>query len=369
MIIRTFMVIVVIFNLIACGSGAKESSKLEKIATQTKKKLSPQLRNNLIKHAQNAIQTKLAQDHMQLQAFSLSLRAQGVIAIGSNRDKSRFNIYRFNADPLKYEKTFENVKIEPGSTIETITPLENGSFKILTHKNSKSEHYIFNYFDGTLKKEQSNSDDAIKATVEKDGMKFITYAYSLHGGGILAIGANETNDTFNIYRFDAATKKFEKVFKNVPIEKQSIIVSISPLEDGKFKITTQKNGQSRSAIMNYFNGDFYYEDSAGTNIENRLRDIVAKDGLTLQAYQYSLQHGGILAIGADDKLERYDFYRIDAKTLVVEEIYKDVPLYNGEIIKKITPMHNGKFLLETDFYGLKSQAIFDYFTGDFAYQE
>ncbi len=366
--IRHFFLVLMIFNLVACGSGAKDPSKLEHIATQTKEKLSPQLRNNLIKHAQNAIQTKLAQDHMQLQAFSLSLKAQGVIAIGANSEKSKFNIYRFNTDPLKYEKTFESVAIESGSEIGTITPLENGAFKILAHKDGKSVHYIFNYFDGTLKKEHENSDDTVKTLVEKDGMQLVAYKYSLHGGGILAIGANQTNTLFHIYRFDAATKKLEKIFKNIPIEKGSTVISITPLEGGKFKIVTQKSGHTRSAIMNYFNGDFYYEDSVGVNIEDRLKRIVAQDGLTLQAYQYSLQHGGILAIGADDQLERYDFYRIDAKTLVVEEVYKDVPLYDGESVTNITPLRNGRFLLQTDFYGLKSQAIFDYFNGDFSYQ-
>ncbi len=358
----------IVFHLVACGSGVKDQSEIEHIATQTKKQLSPKKRRTIIKYAKTIIETKLSQDGMKLQAFSLSLRAQGIIVIGADSDKSTFNIYRFNADPIKYEKTFYNVALTPGSSIGKITPLENGSFEIVAHKNGMSTKYIFNYFDGSLTKEGFNSDDAIRAFVENDGTIFVTSKYSLHGGGILAIGRNSSNGNYSVYRFDAATKKFEKAFQNVPIEKGSQIVYITPLEGGKFQITTKKNGITRNAIVNYFSGDFYYEDSVGVNVENRLKEIVENDGLRLQAYQYSLHHGGILAIGVDENLERYDFYRIDADSLRVEKVFEDVSLYDGEIVKSIRAMEKGRFLLETDFYGLKSKAIFDYFEGTLSYQ-
>jgi hypothetical protein len=362
----TLLFMLLTITHIGCGSGAKESDN--HTPTPTASKLSQQLRVTLVTTGKSTIQQKLDQDGMTLLDFSLSLKGGGILAIGANNTKTQYNIYRFNANPLQYEETYSRVNIPAKSTITSIQPLKGGKFKITTFNSQENTTMIYNYLNGTQESENNilSAEDTVRAFVEAEGLNLLAWSYSLHGGGIIAIGATNAGESYKVYRFDASTLAHEQTFNNVGIHAASTISSITPLEGGTFEIVSFEGGQSETAIMNYFNGEFSYNTNTNT-IQERIRERLAQDGMHLLNYQYSLQRGGILAIGWAEQGAQYNFYRFNASPLALEETFENVAVYYGDVITDIIAKENQNFEIHTTFYGLSNIAHFNYATGAFSY--
>ncbi len=73
-----------------------------------------------------------------------SYAGQGIFVVG--KKNGAYSFYRFNAHPIKLEKSFYNISINSNATITAIVAKQNGTFVIYTNYGN----YMFNYFDGQL---------------------------------------------------------------------------------------------------------------------------------------------------------------------------------------------------------------------------
>jgi hypothetical protein len=198
-----------------------------------------------IRQGSSALQSKIENTLNHYISHRYSYLRQGIFAVG--KKNGAYYFYRFNANPVKLEKVFQNIGINSNATINDIEAKPNGNFLIYTDYGN----YMFNYFDGQLTNLSNNyvqrpTNTQTSSNITPGNTGFIkTY----HGGGRLKI----SNGTLSRY---SGNGEYEATIREG-------INSIVPLPKGKVLVLTT---DGKVEVINYLDYPFRTLSSTSTNL-------------------------------------------------------------------------------------------------------
>ncbi len=127
--------------------------------------------------------------------------------------------------------------------------------------------------------------------------------------------------------------------------------------------TITQNYLTREVLTTKVNNPYStnIESNSASTVETLIQNRLSSDGMSLQRYVYSLQKGGILAIGKSEGTIR--FYKFDANPLQHEQTFymNNLPEYLN--FYSITALSGGNFRITTS----GNDIVFNYFTGNYTF--
>jgi hypothetical protein len=195
---------------------------------------------------------------------------------------------------------------------------------------------------------------------------FHEWAFSPNKNGLLVVQQSDTDTHYYVmqrYGMEGGYAKLEEEFRG-RFSNDGLVERVSALSYPNFKIEFSDGYvyifDYKSGKLTLTNGGYTNQQSYNNTTSNVSNGTIASKFYDYVTHEYSLQRGGIFVIGRS-RSGYYNFYRLNAADLAIEQKFENVSLNPNYSVYDIEALSGQRFRIQTS----GGIYIFNYSNGDF----